>query len=115
MARLFSNRTRHHLHFLATSWLSPASAGRPYAILQPSSLASVFLRFIEGSDVPAYQPMRTYAWAATELCVKDVEAVNSRLLDVNSPFEIIGSPKPFNGFPTVKPMQVKGRIKKLFI
>lgn len=91
---------------LAASWLSPASAGRAYAILQPSSGAEVFLRFVEGEDVPDYRPIRTYGWAAIEICVQDVEAVNARMLQ--SPFDVIGPPKPLDGFPTVKPMQVRG-------
>lgn len=91
---------------LAASWLSPASAGRAYAVLQPSSGAEVFLRFVEGDDVPDYRPIRTYGWAAIEICVQDVETVNARMLE--SPFEVIGPPKPLDGFPTVKPMQVRG-------
>ncbi|KAN0112341.1 hypothetical protein V8E51_005292 [Hyaloscypha variabilis] len=50
--------------------------------------------------------MRTYGWVATEICVKDVESVNERMLD--SPFKIIGAPKLVDGFPSVKPMQVRG-------
>jgi hypothetical protein len=91
---------------LAKFWLSPSSAGKRYTVLQPSSLAPVFLRFVEGDDVPDYQPMRTYGWTATEICVQDVEAVNERML--RSPFKIIGVPKLLDGFPTVKPMQVRG-------
>jgi hypothetical protein len=91
---------------LAQAWQCPASGGCAYAILQPASGAKVFLRFIEGDIVPDYRPIRTYGWAATELCVTDVEAVNTRMLA--SPFDIIGPPKPLDGFATIKPMQVRG-------
>ncbi len=91
---------------LAAAWAAPASAGRRYAVLQPASGAEVFLRFVEGDPVPDYAPIRTYGWAAIELCVTDVEAVNERMLQ--SPFEVIGPPKPLDGFSTVKPMQVRG-------
>lgn len=91
---------------LAAAWAAPASAGRRYAVLQPASGAEVFLRFVEGDPVPEYAPIRTYGWAAIELCVTDVEAVNERMLE--SPFEVIGPPKPLDGFSTVKPMQVRG-------
>lgn len=91
---------------LAAAWNAPASAGRDYAVLQPASGADVFLRFVEGDIVPEYAPIRTYGWAAIELCVTDVEAVNERMLQ--SPFEVIGPPKPLDGFATVKPMQVRG-------
>lgn len=91
---------------LAQSWLAPQSAGRGYSVLQPASGAEVFLRFVEGDEVAGYRPIRTYGWAAIEICVQDVEAVNARMLE--SPFEIIGPPRPLDGFPTVKPMQVRG-------
>lgn len=91
---------------LAASWEAPASAGRAYAVLQPASGAEVYLRFVEGDVVPSYAPIRTYGWAAIELCVTDVEAVNARMLE--SPFEVIGPPKNLDGFATVKPMQVRG-------
>jgi hypothetical protein len=96
---------------LAVAWGAPASAGRRYAVLQPASGAEVFLRFIEGEDVPAYLPIRTYGWAAIEICVQDVEAVNARMLQ-SGVFEVIGPPKPLDGFPTVKPMQVRGPDKE---
>ena len=73
---------------LAASWNAPASAGRPYVVMQPASGAEVFLRFIEADVVEAYEPIRTYGWAATEICVEDVEAVNARM--EQSEFEIIG-------------------------
>lgn len=91
---------------LAAAWNAPASAGRGYAVLQPASGAEVFMRFVEGDIVPEYVPIRTYGWAAIELCVTDVEAVNEKMLQ--SPFEVIGPPKPLDGFSTVKPMQVRG-------
>lgn len=91
---------------LAQAWQAPASAGRPYALLQPASGEEVFLRFVEGEPVASYAPIRTYGWAATEICVSDVMAVNARMEE--SPFEIIGPPKDLDGFATVKPMQVKG-------
>jgi len=91
---------------LAASWGTPASAGRPYAVLQPASGADVFLRFVEGDPVPAYRPLRTYGWAAIEICCQDVMAVNARMQE--APFEIIGPPKRIDGLPTIHPMQVKG-------
>lgn len=91
---------------LAASWIAPATAGRAFCVLQPASGAQTFLRFVEGDVVPDYQPIRTYGWAAIELCVTDVEAVNVRMLE--SPFDVIGPPKALDGFATVKPMQVRG-------
>ena len=91
---------------LAMSWGAPACAGRRYTVCRPASGADIHLRFVQG-DVPAdYRPLRTYGWAAIELCVADVLAVHERLKA--SPFEIIGAPKPLDGLPTIFPMQVKG-------
>lgn len=92
---------------LAETWGAPASAGKRYVIMQPASGSPIFLRFIEGEPVAEYLPIRTYGWAAIEICVQDVEAVNERML-ASGDFEVIGPPKPLDGFPNVKPMQVRG-------
>ena len=91
---------------LASAWSSPASAGRRFAVLQPASGAKVFVRFVEGDPVPGYLPIRSFGWAAIEICVRDVMAVHKRMLQ--SPFEVIGPPTPIAGFPTILPMQVRG-------
>ncbi|MET0364149.1 MAG: VOC family protein [Sphingobium sp.] len=96
---------------LAEAWGAPASAGRRTVVLQPASGSPVFLRFIEGEEVPDYLPIRTYGWAAIEICVSDVEAVNERMLE-SKVFDVIGKPKPLDGFPNVKPMQVRGPDKE---
>jgi hypothetical protein len=92
---------------LAQAWGAPASAGRPYVVMQPASGSPVFLRFVEGDPVSGYLPIRSYGWAATEICVTDVEAVNERMI-ASDDFDVIGDPKPLDGFPNVKPMQVRG-------
>ncbi|WP_019516924.1 VOC family protein [Sphingomonas sp. Mn802worker] len=92
---------------LAAAWMTPATAGRAYAVMQPSSGTPVFLRFVEGAVEPDYKPIRTHGWAAIEICVQDVEAVNTRMI-ASPHFDVIGQPKPLEGFPTVKPMQVRG-------
>lgn len=91
---------------LAESWGTPKSASCPYAIMQPSSGAEVYIRFIEQPSIKSYKALRTYGWNAIEICVTDVLAVNERVL--NSPFEIIGPPREIEGLPAIHPMQVKG-------
>lgn len=91
---------------LAAAWQAPASTGRAYALMQPASGDQVFLRFVEGDPVPEYKPIRTWGWAAIELCVTDVQTVNERM--IASPFDVIGPPKLLDGFSTVTPMQVRG-------
>lgn len=91
---------------LAQSWQTPKSAGCSYAVMQPSSGADIFLRFIEQPPVEGFKALRSYGWNAIEICVQDVMAVNARMLD--SPFEIIGPPNKIPGLDAIHPMQVKG-------
>lgn len=89
---------------LAASWGTPASAGRRYAVVRPASGRKVDLRFVEGDTVPDFRPLRSYGWAAIELCVQDVHATHARLQ--GGPFEIIGPPTANPSLPTIHPMQV---------
>jgi catechol 2,3-dioxygenase-like lactoylglutathione lyase family enzyme len=91
---------------LAQSWGTPGASGRGFVTLAPASGADVYLRFIAGEPVQQYAPLRTFGWAAIEICVQDVLAVNERML--RSPFEIIGPPREIDGLPAIYPMQVKG-------
>ncbi len=91
---------------LAASWSAPNSAGQPYAIMQPSSEAEIYIRFIEQPAVDSFKALRTYGWNAIEICVTDVLAANERM--ENSPFEIIGPPREIDGLPAIYPMQVRG-------
>lgn len=91
---------------LAASWGAPAAAGAEYAVLQPASGAEIFLRLVQQEPHPDYRPLRTYGWAAIEICVQDVLAVNARM--ETSPFSIIGPPKLLDGMPAIFPMQVQG-------
>ena len=91
---------------MAAGWGNPGTAGAPYAVLQPASKVGIYLRLIEAPPVPGFVPLVTYGWAALEFCVRDVLAVNERLLE--SPFEIIGPPRRIEGLDAIFPMQVKG-------
>jgi catechol 2,3-dioxygenase-like lactoylglutathione lyase family enzyme len=91
---------------LAAGWGAPKSAGLPYVVMQPESGAEIFLRLVQDAPHPDYRPLTTYGWAAIEICVQDVLAVNERML--KSPFEIIGPPRQLDGMPAIFPMQVKG-------
>ena len=96
---------------LAASWAAPRVDGRRFVVLEPASRAPVLLRFIEGEAPASFRPLRTYGWAALEICVEDVLAVNERLRD--SPFEIIGPPREIDGLPSIYPMQVMGPDREI--
>ena len=91
---------------LADSWQTPNSAGCSYAVMQPSSGADIYLRFVHQPAVKDFRALRSFGWNAIEICVQDVMAVNDRML--NSPFEIIGQPNKIPGLDAIHPMQVKG-------
>jgi catechol 2,3-dioxygenase-like lactoylglutathione lyase family enzyme len=93
---------------LAQSWGAPALAGKRQIVMRPASGRDIFLRFVEQAPVPGYAPLRSYGWNAIEICIQDVAAVNARM--EQSPFEIIGPPKPLEGVPGIFPMQVKGPL-----
>ncbi len=93
-------------HGLAASWGCPATEGRRSAVLRPASGRNIFIRLVENEPHPAFVPLRSFGWAAIEICVQDVLQVNERML--NSPFEIIGPPREIEGLDAIYPMQVKG-------
>ena len=90
----------------AQSWSATQTTGLPFAVMQPKLGASVYLRFIEQPAPNNYLPLRTYGWAAIEICTRDTLKTFERLKD--SPFEIIGPPKELDSMPAIFPMQVKG-------
>lgn len=103
----YSVEERGHLDDgLATSWGAPAAAGKPYAVIRPSSGHDIFIRFVQNRIHPDYRPLVSFGWAAIEVCVQDVLKVNERMQQ--SPFEIIGPPREIEGLPAIYPMQVKG-------
>ncbi|MEM1261043.1 MAG: hypothetical protein AAGH76_01475 [Pseudomonadota bacterium] len=91
----------------ALAWDAPAVAGARQVTLQPASGTGIYLRFIEQPIHPDYVPLRTYGWAAIELCTTDVLAVNERMLE-SPDFEIIGPPREIEGLSAIFPMQVRG-------
>jgi catechol 2,3-dioxygenase-like lactoylglutathione lyase family enzyme len=91
---------------LAAAWGTPASAGRAFVLCRPASGQDVFLRFVQGDPPKVYRPLRTFGWAALEICVADTLAVAERM--ARSPFEIIGPPRELDGMPEIFPMQVRG-------
>ena len=93
---------------LAASWGCSGSAGAAFAVLEPASGRDTYIRLVEQPPVEGYAPLRTYGWNATEVCVADVLAVNERMTQEGSPFEVIGPPREIEGLDAIYPMQVRG-------
>lgn len=91
---------------LAAAWSAPNTAGRAMAVMRPASGTDVFIRFVEAPRVADYQPLRSYGWAAIELCIEDVAATYAQMKV--SPFQIIGAPQRMAGLARIHPMQVVG-------
>jgi hypothetical protein len=91
---------------VAVSFGAPGAARSRYAVLRPSSGSKANLRLIEVPPTPGYRPLRSFGWAALEICIQDVHAVHDRMRE--SPFEIIGPPAAISALPTIHPMQVQG-------
>lgn len=91
---------------LACSWSAEKSSGRSYVVVRPISGVKVDIRFVESEPVAEYRPLRTFGWAALEICVQHVFEVEERLK--NSPFSIIGPPNKIAVLPVIHPMQVRG-------
>ncbi|MGD1955561.1 MAG: VOC family protein [Sphingomonadales bacterium] len=85
---------------------APAMAGKRYATLAPESGTSIYIRFFEGTQVAAYQPLRSYGWGSLEITIKDVWKLADEL--ENSPFEMYGPPKELEFSDAFIPMQVIG-------
>lgn len=75
---------------LAAAWSTPDMTGMPYALLQPSSSAEVYLRCIETGRTGGYWPPVTQGWIATEILTTDPDALLEKLQ--GSAFTHIGGP-----------------------
>lgn len=93
---------------LAASWGAPAVEGKRQVVCRPESGAPLFVRFVEGEAPQSYRPLRSFGWAATEICVSDVLAVHDRMQQPGCPFEVIGPPRRLDGMPMIHAMQVRG-------
>jgi len=91
----------------AELWDTQNMTGRDYLVMQPSSNEPVYLRFIVNPATEGHVAMTTQGWNATELLVKDPDALAIKLAD--SPFTIIGPPKDLWPAPNApRAMQVRG-------
>lgn len=90
----------------ATHFGAPALADAPAALLEPESGTDFHFRFVEQTAASGYRPLTTWGWNASELIVRDVDALAARLED--SPFRIAGPPEDLSFTSAIRAMQVIG-------
>ncbi len=98
---------------LAQAWDTSRMVGRDYMLMQPESKARIYLRFVEVASVDGYGAMKTFGWNATEILVQDPDALAEVLRGPNSPFRIIGEPRPLSATSNVRAMQVVGPAQEV--
>lgn len=97
---------------LAHLWDAPEMAHRPYILLQPASRADAFIRAALIDPVPGYRGLTTFGWAAFELIVEDVYALQRQL--ASSPFRVVGPAQSLGGdLERIHAMQVIGPAEEV--
>jgi hypothetical protein len=96
---------------LADVWDADAMEGMDYITMQPSNDAPVYVRFVEDELAAGYTAMTTHGWNATELLVKDPDAL-AKTIEGN--FDIVGAPKDLWAAPNApRAMQAVGPAGEL--
>jgi catechol 2,3-dioxygenase-like lactoylglutathione lyase family enzyme len=98
---------------IAAAWGAPLAEGRRYALMQPASGEPVYLRLVQSPPTPGYEVMKTHGWNSNEILVKDPDALAARFAAANSPFRVIGPPRPLSSSSTVRAMQAIGPAGEL--
>ena len=98
---------------LAVAWDAPRMVGRDYLLLQPESKARIYLRFVQGDSVAGYGAIKTFGWNATEILVQDPDELAERLRGPDSPFRIVGEPRPLSATSNIRAMQVVGPAEEV--
>lgn len=98
---------------LASVWDAPRMAHRKYVIMRPASRANIYLRFVQVAPARGYIPMKTVGWNAIESMVQDPDGLARRLDGKDSPFRIVGSPRPLWPGSPIRAMQVVGPAKEV--
>jgi len=90
----------------AQAWGAAAVAGCGLLVLEPESGEPTFLRFVRQEPPPGFKACTTWGWAATEVIVRDAYALADRLAD--SPFRVVGAPRPLDSSDSIHAMQAIG-------
>jgi len=97
---------------MAQAWQAPAAEGLPYCLLQPPSGDGFWIRYIETGERRGFESPATRGWMATELLVKDPDALAAKL--ANSAFQHLAGPGDlFPGPKSPRAMQMIGPAGEL--
>jgi hypothetical protein len=93
---------------LASVWNAPNMAGRAFVLMQPKSKEPTYLRFVQVDALDGYVPMKTFGWNAIEMLAQDPDDLATKFARPESPFKIVGPPRPLAPNSPVRAMQVMG-------
>jgi hypothetical protein len=82
---------------LCAAWDTPEDTGRDFALMAPASGAQVYMRFVETPGRVGYWPPVTWGWNATEILVRDPDALAIKL--EGSGFTRFGGPADLYSHP----------------
>jgi catechol 2,3-dioxygenase-like lactoylglutathione lyase family enzyme len=97
----------------ALAWGAPLAEGRQYSLLQPASGEPVYLRLVQSAPTPGFAPMKTHGWNSNEILVQDPDALALQFAAADSPFRVIGPPRPLASSSKVRAMQAIGPAGEL--
>ena len=97
---------------LASVWNAPKMAGRAFVLMQPKSREPIYLRFVQVDALEGYVPMKTFGWNAIEMLAQDPDELAAKFARPQSPFKIVGPPRPLGPGSPIRAMQVIGPGKE---
>lgn len=96
---------------VAKSWGAPAVAGRRYILMSPDTEPTIFIRAVESPRTEGYRALTSFGWNAIEIVVDDPDTLFESMRE--SPFRVIGEPKPLVTIPSIRAFQVVGNDEEV--
>jgi hypothetical protein len=92
---------------LAAAWGAPDMSGRAYTLMTSQGSPNAYLRLVQGSPTPAFDPRSTFGWGSLEFIVQDLEELHRRFK--NGGPTIFREPGSLGGaFASIHAMQIFG-------
>ncbi|HJP04673.1 MAG: hypothetical protein CL799_05885 [Chromatiales bacterium] len=95
----------------AEAWQAGQLAGAPLLIMSPATTDDFEFRFIQQPIDSKYVPLTSYGWNASEIIVRDVDAMAERIK--GSPFETVGEPRNLSFSDDIRAMQLRGPASEI--